>query len=78
MHINQVFSKTNIRVNLIFKFFVSKDELVRMRTFTVYARPVLEYAACVLLPYHASKIAQVERTQRSFNQEAAWPRRFEL
>jgi hypothetical protein len=38
-----------------------------MRAFNVYVRPLLEYAACVWSPYHASKLAQIERVQRSFN-----------
>jgi len=49
-HINKMVARAFIRSNLIHKCFVSRDVATLMRAFTVYVRPILEYASCVWSP----------------------------
>jgi len=65
-HIDKIVARAFIRSNLIFKCFVSRDVSTLMGVFTVYVRPILEYASCVWSPYQMGQIKQVESVQRSF------------
>jgi ribonuclease P/MRP protein subunit RPP40 len=66
-HINRIVAKAFSRVNLIFKCFISKDNIATLvRAFNVYVRPLLEYASCVWSPYHITDINQIEAVQCNF------------
>jgi len=65
-HIDKIAARTFIRSNLILKCFVSRDISTLMRAFTVYVRPIWEYASCVWSPYRMGQIKQIESVQRSF------------
>ena len=66
IHVDQIVARAFVRANLIHKCFISRDVKVLMRAFTVYVRPLLEYACCVWSPHHVGQIAQVESVQRRF------------
>jgi len=59
-HIDKIIARSFIRSNLIIKCFVSLDVSTLMRAFTVYVRPILEYASCVWSPYQMGQIKQIE------------------
>jgi len=65
-HIDQVVARAFVRTNLIFKCFISRDIRTLVRAFTVYVRPIVEYASCVWSPYHVCDVTRVESVQRSF------------
>jgi len=45
---------------------MSKEVSLLRRAFTVYARPLLEYASCVWSPHLITDIQRLERVQRRF------------
>jgi len=49
-HIDKIVARAFIRSNLILNCFVWPDVSTLMRAFTVYVRPILEYASCVWVP----------------------------
>ena len=65
-HINKMVSRAFIRSNLIYKCFVSRDVHTLIRAFTVYVRPLVEYASCVWSPHQAGLIKKAESVQRKF------------
>jgi hypothetical protein len=65
-HIDQVVARAFVRTNLILKCFISRDIKTLVRAFTVYVRPIVEYASCVWSPYHVCDVTRVESVQRSF------------
>lgn len=65
-HINKMVARAFIRSKLIHKCFVSRHVPVLMRAFTVYVRPLVEYATCVWSPHQAGLIKKVESVQRKF------------
>jgi len=52
--------------NSILKYFVSRDVAALVQAFTVYVRPILEFASSDWSPYQIGKIEQVESVQRRF------------
>jgi len=50
-HVDKIVARAFIRPNLILKCFVSSDVSTLIRAFTVYVRPLLQYASCVWSPY---------------------------
>ena len=65
-HVDQIAARAIIRANLIHKCFVSRDIASLTRAFTVYVRPLLEYASCVWSPHQVGRIDQIEAVQRKF------------
>jgi len=66
-HINNVtVTRASARANLIHKCFMSKEVSLLRRAFTVYVRPLLEYASCVWSPHLITDIQRLERVQRRF------------
>jgi hypothetical protein len=65
-HIIGTVAKAFERANLIQKCFLSRDMLTLIPAFTVYARPLLEYASCFESPFQATAVQRVESLQRSF------------
>ena len=65
-HINSIVSRAFIRANLIHKCFLSRNVNNLIRAFTVYVRPLLEYASCVWSPHQDCKIKKIESVQRRF------------
>jgi len=65
-HIDKIVARAFIRSNSILKCFVSRDVPILMRAFTVYVRPILEYASCVWSPYQMGQIKQIESVKSSF------------
>jgi len=65
-HINNIITRASARANLIHKCFVSKEVSLLCRAFTVYVRPLLEYASCVWSPCLIKDIERLERVQRRF------------
>jgi hypothetical protein len=70
-HIYNIVSKANARACLIHKCFLSRDVTTLVRAFTVYVRPLLEYACCVWSPVYANAIQQIESVQRRFTRKIA-------
>lgn len=67
MHINEICAKANQRSALILKCFNSRDPHLLMKAFTVFVRPLLEYASSVWCPYKATFINKIESVQRRFS-----------
>jgi len=65
-HINKIVARASARANLIHKCFLSKDTANMTRAFTVYVRPLLEYASCVWSPYSIKDVKRIESVQRQF------------
>lgn len=65
-HISHIVAQAYIRVNLIFKCFVSRDILTLVNAFKVYVRPLLEYASCVWSPTYTTLKKQIEDVQKRF------------
>jgi len=55
-HIDKIVARAFIRSNLILICFVSRGVSTLMRAFTVYVRPILEYASCAWSPYQMGQI----------------------
>ena len=70
-HIDHIVARASIRANLIHKCFVSRDTATLLRAFTVYVRPLLEYASCVWSPHNTGQIAKLESVQRKFTKRLA-------
>jgi hypothetical protein len=68
-HINNIVQKCLLELILYSNVSCQRYIFVLMRAFNVYVRPLLEYVACVWSPYHVTKIAQIERVQRSFTKK---------
>jgi len=51
-YINNIITRASARANLIHKCFVSIEVSLLCGAFTVYVRPLLEYASCVWSPHH--------------------------
>ena len=66
LHINKIVAKAHARANLIHKCFISKDAATLIKAFTVYVRPIVEYASVVWSPYHINEINKLESVQRRF------------
>ena len=62
-HINNIITRASARTNLIDKCFVSKEVSLLCRAFTVYVRPLLEYASCVWSPHLIKDIERLEGTE---------------
>ena len=69
MHCTEIAHKTNTRVNLIIKSFLSHDPQLLFRAFMVYVRPLLEYCTPVWCPYNKGDINTIERVQRAFTRK---------
>jgi len=67
VHINRVVNKPRSRAYLIRKCFVSHDPQLLLRAFTVYVRPLLEYASSVWSPCYNYAIDKLESVQRRFD-----------
>ena len=76
-HIKAIVTKAHARANLIHKCFLSKDSQTLTRAFTVYVRPLLEYASIVWSPYLVKDIRYVESVQRKFTKRIACLRNFD-
>ena len=64
--LNNIITRASARANLIHKCFVSKEVSLLCRAFTVYVRPLLEYASCVWSHHLIKDIERLERVQRRF------------
>jgi len=69
VHINRVVNKARSRAYLIRKCFVSRDPQLLLRAFTVYVRPLLEYASSVWSPCYNYAIDKLESVQRRFTKQ---------
>jgi hypothetical protein len=65
-HVNSVLAKASVRANLIHKCFTSRDSATLLKAYTVYVRPILEYASCVWSPAHKTAVRRIESVQRKF------------
>ena len=65
-HINHIVARAFTRANLIHKCFTSRDAATLWRAFTVYVRPMLEYATCVWSPHGVGQVNRIESVQRKF------------
>jgi len=64
-HIAKITATAHQRVNLIFRAFVSRD-VVLLRAYTTYVRPILEFNTVVWSPSLKCDITRVEKVQRKF------------
>jgi len=71
-HINNIITRASARANLIHKCFMSKEVSLLCRAFTVYVRPLLQYASCVWSPHLIKDIERLERVQRRFTKRLRW------
>jgi hypothetical protein len=65
-HINNFVARAFIKSKLITRCFVSRNISTLMRAFTVYVRPLVEYASTVWSPYQVGLIKKAESVQRKF------------
>lgn len=85
-HIVKIVSQAFVRVNLIFKCFLSKDVRTLTRAFISYVRPLLEYASVSWSPCCIKDIELLEAVQRKFTKrllgahgtQASYPERLVL
>lgn len=65
-HIKNVIKSAFYKSYQIRKTFASQDAHFLARLFSVYVRPLLEYASVLWSPHHSGRITQIERVQRKF------------
>jgi len=65
-HIQHIVTNASKRDSLIHKCFISKDSPTMIRAFTVYVRPLLEYASYVWSPHLLKDIRHIESVQKRF------------
>jgi len=66
-HIQHIVTNVSKRASLIHKCFISKDIPTTVRAFTVYVRPLLEYASYhVWSPHLLKDITHIESVQKRF------------
>ena len=66
-HIQFIVAKARKRASLILKCFASRDPKLLIRAFTVYVRPLLEYASSIWSPTAVGLIELLESVQRRFS-----------
>ena len=66
IHINTIVSKAYQRSNCIYRCFLCRDVCWLMKAFTIYVRPILEYASSIWNPTYITLIDKLERVQRNF------------
>jgi len=54
------------RVNLLLRFFLTRNRTVLVKAYVTYVRPILEYGSVVWSPYKIGDISCIEKVQRSF------------
>ncbi|MFZ2538339.1 MAG: reverse transcriptase family protein [Oscillospiraceae bacterium] len=65
-HIHDIVSRAKQRLSLIYRCFLSRDTTNFRRAYTVYIRPILEYASPIWSPSLVYLINEVESVQRYF------------
>jgi len=73
-HIREITLKAHQRANHILRCFVSGDNKLLVKAFTVYVRPILEYNSIIWSPYLKKDIELLEKVQRRFTKEIARPK----
>ena len=66
LHINNIVARAHSRACLIHKCFLSRDRESLLRAYTVYVRPLLEYASQIWSPHLLTDIRKLESVQRRF------------
>ena len=65
-HVERITANASARSGLIFKCFKSRDESFLASMFSVFVRPLLEFATPIWSPYNIGLIAHIEKVQRNF------------
>ena len=65
-HISRIVSKSYSRIGILFRGFATRNVEILKKAFTVYIRPVLEYASNIWSPCYAKYINSIENVQRHF------------
>jgi len=65
-HINRIVAKAYSRIGILFRGFFSRDIAFLRKAYTVYVRPILEYASSVWSPHFIKYINSIENVQRHF------------
>ena len=65
-HISNITAKARQKTGLLFKCFVTRNVQVLTKAFTVYVRPMLEYASSVWSPCYVGLVEKLEAVQRNF------------
>jgi hypothetical protein len=63
-HIAQITAKAYQKINLIFRFFETRDFKFLIKMYSVYVRPILEYCSSVWSPGFAKDINCIEQVQK--------------
>jgi hypothetical protein len=66
IHINTIVSRAYQRSNCIYRCFLCRDVCWLMKAFTIYVRPILEYASSIWNPTYVTLIDKLEKVQRNF------------
>ena len=71
IHCNNIVSKSSRISALIHRTFISKNPELMIKAFTIYVRPILEYASSVWNPHLLKDINNIENIQRRFTKRLA-------
>ena len=66
VHTDSIVTNAHRRANQILRCFLSNDNLLLVKAFKTYVRPMLEYCSPVWSPHSLNMIASVESVQRRF------------
>jgi len=65
-HINRIVAKAYSRICILFRSFFNRNMVFLRKAYTVYIRPLLEYASSNWSPYFTKYINCIENVQRHF------------
>ena len=65
-HCAEIASRATARIGVLFRSFSTKDHRVLVLAYTVYIRPILEYASTVWSPHHNKDVDMLESVQAMF------------
>ena len=65
-HINRIVAKAYSRIAILFRGFFNRNMVFLRKAYTVYIRPLLEYASSIWSPYFTKYINCIENVQRHF------------
>ena len=63
-HIYDITRRVYLRTYMIYKGFVSRDEIMLSKAYTTYVRPLLEYWTLIWSPTYVTDIVKIEQVQK--------------
>jgi len=70
-HISAIINKSNQRLFLLHKFFLTKNSTVLILAYKTYVLPILDYFSVVWTPHEITEIRRIESVQRMFTKSLA-------